>query len=265
MKNLLIEKLGKLQRNIAGRNISKIQYQDRLVSPNTYGRKDLVLVIPQSEQCMVLWDKEPNFSILTYSYCGRPVNRRFLGSTHFDHAGLQADRHISFESEGLGESWDQVLSVLSDGHKYALIASEDTLIRSSDVEYLFALAISSGLDFFHPSLSLCSYGTHEHLFNRPGSMVRKVPHIEGIFPGFSARAISHLKQYPNLSTSSYGLDAHLWPAIAEKHQFETAVIDAVTIRHVRPVRSGTLLFSNGLTARQETEAVKAFVLSGGVV
>jgi len=257
MKKFLLKKLDVLYRRLSLRGIDKVDYSGLHTSPNSVASHELLLVIPQSALCMVLWDVKPSYTIFTYSHTGEEMQPGFLSSTESILACPA--KHLVFKSEGWGESLDYILE-FCDGYKLILIASDDTFIRSSDIQYLFALAACHGLDFFHPSLSACSYYTHSHLVNKPGSIVRCVPHIEGIFPGFSSKAVDCLKSHTGISTSGYGLDVYLWPEVAKRNGLRTAVIDAVMTRHCRPVRTGTIQYSNGFTSRDETEYVRQYVL-----
>jgi hypothetical protein len=229
-----------------------------LISPSICSKEELLFVLPQTSACMVDWDVSPKFSILTYSSSGDDFDNSFLRGLASS-SGECIHNHISFNTEGWGESFCKIIDYVGPNVKHMIIANDDVFVTSSDINRLFSVAVSHQLDFYHPSLSRCSFCTHGSLLHKQGSVVRKVDHIEGIFPGFSANALASLKKFPCLSLSGYGFDVGLWPAIASSQDMVTALVDAVIVRHMRPVDSGERIYSNGLTARQEALAVREFL------
>ena len=135
----------------------------------------------------------------------------------------------------------------------------DVYVSASAINSIFAVANVHKLDFFHPSLSYCSYWSFEHLLNKPGFIVRQAPHIEAIMPGFSNRAFACLQQIPAISKSAYGYANKLWPYIANKNALTTAIIDSVVIRHMRPVRSNVQVFADGSSAYDHSNAVSQYI------
>lgn len=239
-------------------SINKLKFSGILTSPSIYSKEELLFVLPQSSACMIDWDVLPRFSILTYSSSGEDYDESFLSGLN-SCSGEYIHNHISFNTEGWGESFYRIIQHVSFGVKHMIIANDDVFATSSDINKLFSIAITHHLDFYHPSLSRCSFYTHHSMLHSPGSLVRQANHIEGIFPGFSANSLACLRKIPCVSISGYGLDISLWPQIALSHEFSTAIVDAVVVRHMRPVASGERIYSNGLTAREESIAVRDFV------
>lgn len=231
-----------------------------LISPSICSKEELLFVLPQTSACMVDWDVTPKFSILTYSSSGENFDNAFLRGLA-SCGGEYIHNHISFNTEGWGESFSKIIDYVGSKVKHMIVANDDVFVASSDINKLFSVAVSHQLDFYHPSLSRCSFCTHGSLLHRQGSVVRKVDHIECIFPGFSATALASLKKFPCLSLSGYGYDVGLWPAIGSSQDMVTALVDAVIVRHMRPVDSGERIYSNGLTARQESLTVQEFIRS----
>ena len=239
---------------------NRLEFSGQLISPSICSKEELLFVLPQSSACMVDWDVTPNFTILTYSSSGEDFDKSFLRGLAYCN-GDYIHTHVSFNTEGLGESFYKIIQTIGPTVKHMIIANDDVFVTSSDINMLFSIAVSHQLDFYHPSLSRCSFFSNMALLHRYGSFVRKVDHIECIFPGFSANALACLKKFPCLSMSGYGMDVALWPEIASSQDMITAIVDKVIVRHMRPITSGECTFSNGLTARQETFAVRDFVRS----
>ena len=126
---------------------------------------------------------------------------------------------------------------------------DDLEISTRDLNRLFRIGEACGLALWQAALSSRGYWTWRHLLQRADSIARIVPMVEIMMPVFSAEALrtcwpTFLENY-----SAWGLDSALWPSLLAGKPL--AVVDAVTVRHNRPVRSASRVLPSGLTSQQE--------------
>jgi len=122
-------------------SINKLKFSGTLTSPSIYSKEELLFVLPQSSACMIDWDVLPRFTILTYSSSGEDYDESFLSGL-ISCSGDYIHNHISFNTEGWGESFYRIIQHVSSGVKHMIIANDDVLATSSDINRLFSIAIT---------------------------------------------------------------------------------------------------------------------------
>jgi 6-phosphogluconate dehydrogenase len=92
---------------------------------------------------------------------------------------------------------------------------------------------------------------------QPHRLFRAVDWVEVMMPFYRGDLFLAAREHLNGNVSSWGLDKYLWPTLQQlRGQTRTAVIDAVTASHRRPITSGHKTYRNGRTAPQERDAMR---------
>ncbi len=114
----------------------------------------------------------------------------------------------------------------------------DDLIADRDAwSALFEICASYQLDLAQPAIT----GPVSHEITKPveGCVLRYTSFVEIMSPVFSRRALETVKSSFAESVSGWGLD-FLWPKLLGGGDSRIAIVDAVRVRHSRPLRQGTL-------------------------
>lgn len=132
-------------------------------------------------------------------------------------------------------------------YRYVALLDDDLETDAASLSRCFALGRDHGLRLWQPSLTWDSYFTYAALLRQPQFRLRYVNFIEMMCPFFEA---SHLAAITPLFAMGYetGID-RVWHRSAEPAWHKLAVIDAVAVRHTRPVgRDKTM---NGFGAEEQ--------------
>jgi hypothetical protein len=128
----------------------------------------------------------------------------------------------------------------------------DIEISVADLNALFNIGTSLGLQLYQASLTHESIAIHPRFKTQPGSLVRTTDFVEIMMPVFSRAGLEACGHTFTDSESGYGLD-NVWPLYVDR----MGVVDAVEAKHLRPINSGGWKLSNGLTAAEEVAVVVA--------
>lgn len=132
------------------------------------------------------------------------------------------------------------------------LIDDDIELAWSDLNRLLEIARTHGCDAFQPALSTDSEYDHSRFVARPGGVLRWVDWIEVMMPFYRTDVFLAGREFFARSISSYGLDQFVMPTLHKLAGHDrVAVIDAVVVRHGRPITSDGKVFANGLTAGQE--------------
>lgn len=188
-------------------------------------------------------DAVPQFDLLLFDYSGKAAAP----------AGIAM---LSCATECKGEIYREVHAWLAaqppDRYSHVGLIDDDIELAWSELNRLIAIAADHALDAFQPSLSADSEHDHPRFVTRPGSQLRRVDWIEVMMPFYCSEVFLAGGAFFARSISSYGLDQFVMPTLHKLAGRErVAVIDAVVMRHGRPITSDGKVFANGLTARQE--------------
>ena len=193
---------------------------------------------------LVRRDAAPEFDLLLFDYGGTVEAASFAGYPV-----------ISRTTECKGEIFREVhrhVAATGSCHDYIGLIDDDIEFAFSDINRLLRIAGEHELDSFQAALTADSHHAHRHLLARAGSSLRPVPWVEVMMPFYRAALFMAGGPYYERSISSYGIDQFVFPALQKLTGMErVAVIDAVALRHARPITSDSKTFANGLTAHQE--------------
>jgi GT2 family glycosyltransferase len=181
---------------------------------------------------------EPKRRVLALSVV-RPENARAaarigreLGASHHD-ALLRAVP----PAEGAGK-WANLNAALlahpPRGFDWLLIVDDDVELPARFLDVFISLAERHGFRLAQPAHAFASHAGWEVTRRRPGVTARRTRFVEiGPVTAIRADAFEALLPFPDLQMG-WGLDAY-WSALAAERGWKLGVIDAVPVRHVRPV------------------------------
>jgi GT2 family glycosyltransferase len=181
---------------------------------------------------------EPPRRVLVLSVV-RPENARAaaeigheLGASHHD-----ALLRIVPPAEGAGK-WANLNAALAAhpprGYQWLLIVDDDVELPRDFLDIFISLAEHHGFRLAQPAHAFASHAAWEVTRRRPGLTARRTRFVEiGPVTAIRADAFDALLPFPDLQMG-WGLDAY-WAALAEQRRWKVGVIDAVPIRHTRPV------------------------------
>ena len=155
-----------------------------------------------------------------------------------------------------GHKWPCIHAILpqiTDEFDAYCFLDDDIEVTMDDLNRLFAIGTSAGLNLWQASLSRGSHGYWDFLFHRDESYMRPVELVEVMMPCFSAEALKTC--FPTFceSQSGYGLD-QLWAQMMNWKGL--AVVDIVQAGHHRPLMSDSWRLAGGMSAFQEGQQLR---------
>lgn len=145
--------------------------------------------------------------------------------------------------------------------EYVGLIDDDVWISVSDINRALHLGRCEGLDVFSPTLLHDSHFTHRWMLTQPHRLFRTVDWVEVMMPFYRGNLFLAAREYLVGNVSSWGLDKYLWPTLQQiRGQSRTALIDAVTASHRRPITSGMKTYRTGRTAFDELDAMRILSL-----
>ncbi len=123
--------------------------------------------------------------------------------------------------------------VVASSYEYVLVVDDDIDFSPGDISRLFRLCVAHRLFLAQPSLSWGTHANHDVTLHNPACIVRRTRFIEVMAPCFSRAALERLRPTFRLNRSTWGLDYAWASLLAGEHRI--AVVDAVQVRHTKPV------------------------------
>jgi hypothetical protein len=123
---------------------------------------------------------------------------------------------------------------LLDNYRYIWIPDDDLEIRPEDTDRFFDICNEMNLELSQPSLSADSPVTHALVLHNSMSRVRFTNFVEAMAPCFSSAMAKRVLDTFDATQSSWGVD-WLWPAYVTDPQTGMGIVDAVVVRHTRPL------------------------------
>jgi hypothetical protein len=134
-------------------------------------------------------------------------------------------------------------------YDYVALFDDDLVIDPSAVSRLFEIAAELNLKIGQPSLSMDSYFSYACLLRHPTFKARYLNYIEMMCPVFRRDILESITPIFALGYES-GVDL-VWCNLVAATERDFAVIDAVTVDHVRPI--GARKAANGFGAGRRYE------------
>ncbi|WP_330185735.1 DUF707 domain-containing protein [Nocardia sp. NBC_01503] len=139
-----------------------------------------------------------------------------------------------------GPKWPALHHVLTvdlaeviDRYDYIWLPDDDLATDTGTINDLFEFAARYRLSLAQPALTEDSYFTHEITLVDRRFELRYTNFVEIMAPCFSREFLARCLPTFDRSQTGWGLDFH-WPRFAPDTS-EVAIVDAVTVRHTRPV------------------------------
>jgi len=139
-----------------------------------------------------------------------------------------------------GWKWDVIAQQLQDRpelieqYDYFWLPDDDIAADACRINQVFDLSASRGLSVSQPALTPDSYFSFLHTLQSPSFLLRYSTLIEVMVPCLSRDALKRALPYFAEVPSGIGLSA-LWTRFEADNFRKSAVLDAVTVRHTRPV------------------------------
>ena len=181
---------------------------------------------------------EPRRRVLVLSVV-RPQNAKAAAAIgrELSHSHHDALLRIVPPAEGAGK-WANLNAALTAhpprGFQWLLLIDDDVELPHEFLDVFLSLAERHGFRIAQPAHAFASHAAWEVTRRRPGLTARRTRFVEiGPVTAIRADAFDSLLPFPDLQMG-WGLDAY-WSALAERKGWKLGVIDAVPIRHTRPV------------------------------
>jgi hypothetical protein len=124
-------------------------------------------------------------------------------------------------------------------YEYIWLAEDDLACKCRDINRLFDICHQENLKLVQPSLTHDSYFSHAITLHNPCFRLRYTTFVEVMAPCMSSSTLWKLLPTMNENVSGWGVD-DLWSLLLAGDPDAIAILDAVQIRHTRPVGRGQL-------------------------
>lgn len=147
------------------------------------------------------------------------------GEIHLSQAGTKptAIHHVLRNDPDLFRGYDQILFL-----------DDDLFIAHEDIDRLFDIAQSDGLELFQAALLPGSHGVWTDLFQKSSKGSRRTTGVEIMMPGFTRAALFSCTELFGRNISGYGLD-FMFSEHIRRAGGGCGVVDAVGVRHEAPI------------------------------
>lgn len=146
---------------------------------------------------------------------------------------------------------------LFEKYEYFFLLDDDIVISTEDVNRLFSMMREYQLKIAQPSLVM-SYYTYKHTAFHPFYILRYTNFVEMMMPCFSRDALKAVLPTFEQKIRWCGIEMH-WPVLVGSNHKDMAIVDAVSAKHTRPVRSW-----NSLSQLQQENYLKKHNLSWSI-
>ncbi len=125
-------------------------------------------------------------------------------------------------------------------YEYVWLPDDDLLCKPEDVDRMFRMCETLGLELAQPALTVDSYFAHIITLQHSAFMLRFTDFVEVMAPVFSRSMLARIMPTLDDVVSGYGLD-QLWPRMSRMGK--VAVIDETPVKHTRPLGGPNYKFS----------------------
>ena len=128
----------------------------------------------------------------------------------------------------------QARSDLVSRYSHVWLPDDDLLADKDSINRLFRICADHGLEAAQPALSWDSYSSHLLTLRHANTTIRYTNFVEVMAPCLSAGMLAKSLPMFAETLSGWGLD-FIWSTLADNPEAGIGIIDAVTVRHTRPV------------------------------
>ena len=147
-------------------------------------------------------------------------------------------------------------------YSHVWLPDDDLLTDAGSINRLFQVCAEHGLEAAQPALSWDSYSSHLMTLRHANSLIRYTNFVEIMAPCLSAGMLARAMPLFATNLSGWGLD-FVWSKLAENPGTGVGVVDAVTVRHTRPVGGPNYEMLRAKGVLPETE-FRAFCVEHGI-
>lgn len=165
--------------------------------------------------------------------------------------------------DGKGPKWLGLHALLTSGqidwqrYERIWLPDDDLACTPESIDRLFMLAEYHELALCQPSLSHDSYISHAGTVHNPRFLLRRTNFVEVMAPVLTRELLERVLPTLTENDSGWGLD-YLWPMFVDRPRRDIGVLDAIQIRHTRPVGGPNYekLKAMGKSPHQELAALR---------
>jgi hypothetical protein len=139
-----------------------------------------------------------------------------------------------------GGKWDVIAAQLQqhphllDGYDYIWFPDDDIETDAASIDRIFALTAAHALTLAQPALTPDSYFYFVHTIVTPSLRLRYTNIVEVMVPCVRVGLVRRMLPHFATSSSGWSLDG-IWTRLDPDNYRTSAIIDAVTVRHTRPM------------------------------
>lgn len=119
-------------------------------------------------------------------------------------------------------------------YTYIWLPDNDVSVSTADINRLFKTAEENSLQLSQPAMT--GYVSHKVTLPQPGSFLRYTNFVEVLAPLMHVTTLLKLNDTFLINYSGWGYD-YLWPLLLGYPQNKIAIIDAIIMRHTKPIGS----------------------------
>ncbi len=194
-------------------------------------KKNLVIVRAGDNSLHEGWlEGERNWDVIVSCFGESPQKWQRDDIVHLVYAGGKFD--------GIYDAFQQQPDLL-DKYDYIMMADDDFLMTTSDINRLFDVMREHHLQIGHPSFSYQSYGLYFPAYHNPNFQLRFINFVEnGVTCLHRSVWQQILPLYKNNPLGHY-ID-NFWARLTEVPARQVALIDQIQVTHTRPYAQGEL-------------------------
>lgn len=164
--------------------------------------------------------------------------------------------------ESKGPKWPALKALLDSEaslvYQYERIwlPDDDIDCTALDIEHMFEMSAECQLDLCQPALTENSYFSYGITVRNPVCRMRFTNFVEPMIPCFERGFLKRCTPTMAVNLSGWGIE-FLWAKIAREVSATIAILDAVSMRHTRPIGAANYgaLRERGITAGGEFKAL----------
>ncbi|HKW17044.1 MAG TPA: DUF707 domain-containing protein [Terriglobales bacterium] len=119
-------------------------------------------------------------------------------------------------------------------YEYIFFPDDDLLFGQDSISTMFNLVKKYEFLLCQPSLSIDSFVSHSITLHHPAFICRYTNFVEIMAPCFSRSSLKICLSSFDENVSGWGLDS-LWPELLRRRPGRIGILDAIQIKHTRPV------------------------------
>ena len=168
-----------------------------------------------------------------------------IAISYYGNVVPEADEDTLFVEKDTGAKWDSIARFICshrsiiDDYDYICFPDDDLMLNVHTMNELFRISRTYDLYISQPALSSDSYFTHPITLHSNMFTLRYTNYIEGMAPCIRSDYLKIILPIISDNYSGWGID-RIWALYMPQPIFKAAVIDAVVVKHTRPLMTGPM-------------------------